>query len=49
MADITPLHALHYDLDRTGGLAPVAAPPYDVIDAGERASSAARCSESITS
>ena len=33
MADISPLHALHYDLDRTGGLAPVAAPPYDVIDA----------------
>jgi uncharacterized protein (DUF1015 family) len=37
VADISPLHALHYDLDRTGGLAPVAAPPYDVIDAAERA------------
>jgi uncharacterized protein (DUF1015 family) len=37
VADITPLHALHYDLDRTGGLAPVVAPPYDVIDAAERA------------
>jgi uncharacterized protein (DUF1015 family) len=37
VAHITPLHALHYDLDRTGGLAPVAAPPYDVIDAAERA------------
>ena len=36
MADITPLHALHYDLARTGGLAPVAAPPYDVIDPGQR-------------
>ena len=22
VADITPLHALHYDLERTGGLAP---------------------------
>ncbi|HTE59178.1 MAG TPA: DUF1015 domain-containing protein, partial [Solirubrobacteraceae bacterium] len=42
MADITPLHALHYDLDRTGGLAPVAAPPYDVIDAAERAALVAR-------
>jgi uncharacterized protein (DUF1015 family) len=37
VADITPLHALHYDLDRTGGLAPVVAPPYDVIDPAERA------------
>ena len=42
MADITPLHALHYDFERTGGLAPVAAPPYDVIDAGERAALVAR-------
>ena len=42
VADITPLHALHYDLDRTGGLAPVAAPPYDVIDAAERAALVAR-------
>ncbi|HZH23732.1 MAG TPA: DUF1015 domain-containing protein [Solirubrobacteraceae bacterium] len=36
MADITPMHALHYDLDRTGGLAPVTAPPYDVIDREQR-------------
>jgi uncharacterized protein (DUF1015 family) len=42
VADIAPLHALHYDLDRTGGLAPVAAPPYDVIDAAERAALVAR-------
>jgi uncharacterized protein (DUF1015 family) len=42
VADIAPLHALHYDLDRTGGLAPVAAPPYDVIDAAERAELVAR-------
>jgi uncharacterized protein (DUF1015 family) len=36
VADITPMHALHYDLDRTGGLAPVTAPPYDVIDPEQR-------------
>jgi len=30
------MHALHYDLDRTGGLAPVTAPPYDVIDREQR-------------
>jgi uncharacterized protein (DUF1015 family) len=42
VADIAPLRALHYDLDRTGGLAPVTAPPYDVIDAAERAALAAR-------
>jgi uncharacterized protein (DUF1015 family) len=37
MADVQPLRALHYDLSRTGGLQPVAAPPYDVIDDAERA------------
>jgi uncharacterized protein (DUF1015 family) len=42
VADVSPLHALHYDLDRTGGLAPVAAPPYDVIDAAQRAELLAR-------
>jgi uncharacterized protein (DUF1015 family) len=42
VADIAPLHALHYDLDRTGGLAPVCAPPYDVIDAPQRAELVAR-------
>src|SRR3954451_17341731 len=36
MADVRPLQALHYDLSRTGGLQPVAAPPYDVIDAAQR-------------
>ena len=36
MADVQPLHALHYDLE-VGGLQPVAAPPYDVIDAAQRA------------
>src|SRR4051794_34124391 len=37
MADVQPLRALHYDLARVGGLEPVAAPPYDVIDAAQRA------------
>ena len=42
VADVQPLHALHYALDRVGGLAPVVAPPYDVIDAEQRAALAAR-------
>jgi uncharacterized protein (DUF1015 family) len=42
VADIAPLPALHYDLGRTGGLAAVAAPPYDVIDAAERETLLAR-------
>jgi uncharacterized protein (DUF1015 family) len=37
MADVEPLTALHYDLSKVGGLQPVAAPPYDVIDAAQRA------------
>src|ERR1700742_1306269 len=37
MADIQPLKALHYDLAKVGGLGAVASPPYDVIDAAERA------------
>jgi uncharacterized protein (DUF1015 family) len=36
MADIEPLRALHYDLEKTGGLQDVIAPPYDVIDAQQR-------------
>jgi uncharacterized protein (DUF1015 family) len=42
VADISPLRALHYDPGRTGGLAPVAAPPYDVIDREQRAELLAR-------
>ena len=37
MADVQPLRALHYDQDVVGGLAGVVAPPYDVIDAEQRA------------
>ena len=42
MADVQPFRALHYDLDRVGGLQPVVAPPYDVIDAAQRAELLAR-------
>src|SRR5215213_848629 len=45
MAEIAPLTPLRYDLARlvsTGGLASVVAPPYDVIDAAQRAELAAR-------
>ncbi len=35
--DRTSLQALHYDLTKTGGLQPVVAPPYDVIDEQQRA------------
>ncbi len=37
MAEVLPFRALHYDRDRTHGLQPVVAPPYDVIDAAQRA------------
>jgi uncharacterized protein (DUF1015 family) len=36
MAQIEPLRALHYNLEKTGGLQDVVAPPYDVIDAPHR-------------
>ncbi|HEY1777603.1 MAG TPA: DUF1015 domain-containing protein [Solirubrobacteraceae bacterium] len=42
MADVQPLRALHYDLPRVGPLSDLAAPPYDVIDAAQRAELAAR-------
>ena len=37
MADVRPIHATHYDLGKVGSLDEVAAPPYDVIDAAQRA------------
>jgi uncharacterized protein (DUF1015 family) len=37
MADVQPLRALHYDPAVVGALAGVVAPPYDVIDAHQRA------------
>jgi uncharacterized protein (DUF1015 family) len=42
VAHVEPFRALHYDLDRVGGLQRVAAPPYDVIDARQRAELVAR-------
>ena len=38
MAEVRPLKALHYDLSAVSSLADVTAPPYDVIDAEQRAS-----------
>jgi uncharacterized protein (DUF1015 family) len=37
MADVQPLRALHYEPPVAGPLADLVAPPYDVIDAGQRA------------
>jgi len=37
MADVQPLRALHYDTSVAGPLADLVAPPYDVIDAADRA------------
>jgi len=42
MADVQPLRALHYDPAVVGPLAAVVAPPYDVIDADQRAELIAR-------
>jgi uncharacterized protein (DUF1015 family) len=42
MADLQPLRALHYDLALAGPLGDVVAPPYDVIDAQQRAQLLAR-------
>ena len=42
MADVQPLRALHYDPAVAGPLADVVAPPYDVIDASQRAGLIAR-------
>ncbi len=42
MADVEPLRALHYDLERTGGLQTVIAPPYDVIGPEQRTELEAR-------
>jgi uncharacterized protein (DUF1015 family) len=36
VAEIQPLHALHYDLAAAGPLDRLVAPPYDVIDAAQR-------------
>jgi uncharacterized protein (DUF1015 family) len=47
MADVQPLRALHYDLAKVGRLGDVAAPPYDVIDADQRAALVARSPHNV--
>lgn len=47
MAEVKPLRALHYALDKTGGLQDVVAPPYDVIDAEQRAALKARSTHNV--
>jgi uncharacterized protein (DUF1015 family) len=42
MAEVLPFKALHYDLGKVGALEAVASPPYDVIDAPQRAALLAR-------
>ena len=42
MADVQPLKALHYNLAAVGSLGDLTAPPYDVIDAEQRAALLAR-------
>jgi uncharacterized protein (DUF1015 family) len=42
VADVRPLNALHYDLGGVSSLGDVVAPPYDVIDAEQRATLLAR-------
>ncbi len=42
MAEIQPIRALRYELERTDGLQDVVAPPYDVIDEEQRAALEAR-------
>jgi len=47
VAEVQPLHALHYDPARVGDLGDVVAPPYDVIDAEQRAALAARSPHNV--
>ena len=42
MAEVRPLNALHYNLAAVSSLGDVTAPPYDVIDEGQRAELLAR-------
>jgi uncharacterized protein (DUF1015 family) len=47
MADVQPLRALHYDPAVAGPLQDVVAPPYDVIDADQRATLIERSSNNV--
>jgi uncharacterized protein (DUF1015 family) len=42
LAEVVPLRAVHYDLEKVGSLAAVTSPPYDVIDDEQRAELAGR-------
>jgi uncharacterized protein (DUF1015 family) len=47
MADVQPLRAVHYDLATAGPLGDLVAPPYDVIDAPQRAALIARSAYNV--
>src|SRR2546423_255318 len=47
MADVQPLRALHYDPAVAGDLADLVSPPYDVIDAEQRAELARRSPHNV--
>ena len=47
MADVRPFPALHYDPAQAGPIADVVAPPYDVIDDGQRAELLARSPHNV--
>ena len=47
MADVQPLRAVHYDLATAAALGDFAAPPYDVIDAEQRAALVARSPHNV--
>ena len=47
MADVQPLRALRYDLDRVGRLQDLVSPPYDVIDDAHRSELAARSPHNV--
>ena len=49
MADVQPLRALHYNLDKVGPLDRLTAPPYDVIDADLHADLAGRSPYNVVS
>ena len=47
MAEVLPLQALHYDLEKVGSLGDVVAPPYDVIDDEQREQLVARSPHNV--
>jgi len=49
MADVQPLRALRYDLDRAGPLQDLVSPPYDVIDEAQRSELAGRSPYNVVS